>query len=375
MRKLDSHKLYETLKNRLDEDMRDGRVGAAHLLVLQEGEVQCSICQGYLNPDTEQPLREDSIYRLASMTKPVTSIATLIAVEQGLFSLEDNVSKYLPAFEEMYVAKEENGQAVPGELSPVPLRIWHLLAHCNGIMSETALGNKTIDATPHSVQTSLAAVTDYYATQPLAFIPERENGYSGRAAFDVAARIIELRSGMTYAKFLQKYLFDPLGLKDFTYYPTDEQWERMITPTDRADGNGLVTAHFGKRIFESLPLSYTNAGAGLAATMCDYAVFAEMLRHSGRLGDVQILKPETFNELVTRRAPGYFWGLGVYIRPKGEVLPEGAFGWSGAYGTHFWVDPENQITAIYMRCSRWYDSQGCGNIGRQFEKDVMACLE
>lgn len=114
MRKLNSRKLYDTLKNRLDEDMRYGRVGAAHLLVMQEGKVQCRICQGYLNPDTEQPLQEDAIFRLASMTKPVTAIATLIAVEQGLFSLEDKVSKYLPAFEEMYVAREENGQAVPG---------------------------------------------------------------------------------------------------------------------------------------------------------------------------------------------------------------------------------------------------------------------
>jgi len=182
---------------------------------------------------------------------------------------------------------------------------------------------------------------------------------------------------------LKKYIFDPLGLKDFTYHPTDEQWDRMIVPTDKADGNGLVTVNMGKRTFESLPLSYTSAGAGLVSSIRDYAVFAEMLRCKGRSGDVQIFSPELL-EVMTRprvpdstpgRDPVSSWGLGVRVVVKEDVLPVGSFGWSGAYGTHFWVDPVNQITAIYMRASRWYDSHGCGTIGAQFEKDVMACLE
>lgn len=383
MKKLDKERLYKTLKDRLDEDIYWGRVGGAHLLVLQNGEEVASICQGWHNPDTGEKLKEDAIYRLCSMTKPVTGVAVLIAQEQGLLNIEDKVEDYLPDYADMYVGKEVDGKVVPDKKSNVPLRIWHMLSHCNGIMAEVPLGNLMVAATPHEVQTSLASITDYCAKQPLAFEPESYTAYTGRTSFDAVARIIELKSGLTYAEFLDKYIFNPLGLKDFTFYPTEAQWDRMIVPTDKADGNGLVTVNLGKRTFESLPLSYTTAGAGLVASMADYAVFAEMLRNKGRSGNVQIFSPELLETMTKPRVPDgtpgrdpiSSWGLGVRVVVKEDVLPVGSFGWSGAYGTHFWVDPVNEITAIYMRSSRWYDSHGCGTIGAQFERDVMSCLE
>lgn len=383
MKKLNKERLYKTLKERLDEDIYWGRVGGAHLLVLQNGEEAASICQGWHNPDTGEKLKEDAIYRLCSMTKPVTGVAVLIAQEQGLLNIEDKVEDYLPDYADMYVGKEVDGKVVPDKKSNVPLRIWHMLSHCNGIMAEVPLGNLMVAATPHEVQTSLASITDYCAKQPLAFEPESYTAYTGRTSFDAVARIIELKSGLTYAEFLDKYIFNPLGLKDFTFYPTEAQWDRMIVPTDKADGNGLVTVNLGKRTFESLPLSYTTAGAGLVASMADYAVFAEMLRNKGRSGDVQIFSPELLETMTKPRVPDgtpgrdpiSSWGLGVRVVVKEDVLPVGSFGWSGAYGTHFWVDPVNEITAIYMRSSRWYDSHGCGTIGAQFERDVMSCLE
>ena len=383
MKKLNKERLYKPLKDRLDEDMYWGRVGGAHLLVLQNGEEVASICQVWHNPDTGEKLKEDAIYRLCSMTKPVTGVAALIAQEQGLLNIEDKVEDYLPDYSDMYVGKEVDGKVVPDKKSNVPLRIWHMLSHCNGIMAEVPLGNLMVAATPHEVQTSLASITDYCAKQPLAFEPESYTAYTGRTSFDAVARIIELKSGLTYAEFLDKYIFTPLGLKDFTFYPTEAQWDRMIVPTDKADGNGLVTVNLGKRTFESLPLSYTTAGAGLVASMADYAVFAEMLRNKGRSGNVQIFSPELLETMTKPRVPDgtpgrdpvSSWGLGVRVVVKDDVLPVGSFGWSGAYGTHFWVDPVNQITAIYMRSSRWYDSHGCGTIGAQFERDVMSCLE
>ena len=186
-----------------------------------------------------------------------------------------------------------------------------------------------------------------------------------------------------FAQFVQENIFNPLGLKDFTYYPTDEQWERMLMLTDRVGGPGLATVNLGKHIFEAFPLSYTTAGAGLVASMADYAVFAEMLRNRGTYRGVQIVPEERFQEMVTpyvpRETPGRDpvsgWGLGVQLVDGDGVLPKGTFGWSGAYGTHFWVDPVNEITAIYLRGSHWYDSHGCGMIGLQFEKDVASCLE
>ena len=129
MKKLNKEKLESVLRGRLEQEMADYRVSAAHLLVLQEGQLICSICEGYQNWDTKAPLQENTIYRLASMTKPVTAIATLIAEEKGYFKITDRLQDHMPEFAEMYIAKEENGQIVPGEKSKVPLRIWHLLTH------------------------------------------------------------------------------------------------------------------------------------------------------------------------------------------------------------------------------------------------------
>ena len=168
MKKLNKQLLNETLKNRLDADMYWGRVSGAHLLVLQDGEEVCNLCQGWHNPDTGEKLREDAIYRLCSMTKPVTGVAALIAQEQGWFDMNDKVEDYLPDYADMYVGREENGKVVPDRKSNVPLRIWHMLSHCNGIMAEVPLGNMMVAATPHEIQTSLASITDYCAKQPLA---------------------------------------------------------------------------------------------------------------------------------------------------------------------------------------------------------------
>ena len=382
MKKVNRARLEQTLRSRLESDMEQCRISGAQLLVLQEGEQICRLQCGYQDYDTKQPLREDAIFRLASMTKPVTGVAALIAMERGWFDLQDKVSDYLPDFAAMTVGRFENGAVVPDRPSGTPLRIWHLLSHCSGLMSEVPIGNWITAHTPKSAFASLADMVDYTAKQPLAFEPETYTAYTGRVSFDMVARIIELKSGMTYAEFLRKNIFEPLGLHDLTYHPTEEQWSRFIVPTDRASGFDCVTVRLGRHTFEALPLSYTSAGAGLVSTMQDYAVFAELLQNRGTFRGVRIFSPELLDEMTLPRVPDSTpgrdpissWGLGVRVVVHEDVLPVGSFGWSGAYGTHFWVDPVNRITAIYMRCSRWYDSHGCGQIGLQFERDVMSSL-
>jgi len=383
MRKLNSERLEQTLRQRLWDDMDDCRVSAAHLLVLQEGQEVVSICEGYRNWDTKEPLRKDAMYRLASMTKPVTGVAALIAEDKGYFDIHDKLEIYMPEFADMYVAKLENGKVVLDKKSHTPLRIYHLLSHCSGMMAETPLGSQILKATPKAAYRSLEAMVRHTATQPLAFEPETYTAYTSRVSFDIVARIIEMKSGMSYADFIQKNIFDPLGIEDITYHPTDEQWQRMLMLTDRIAGPGLATVNLGRHTHEGLPLTYTSAGAGLTGSMADYAIFGEMLQNGGTYKGVQLFRPERMQELthpyvapdVPGRNPVSSWGLGVRVVDREGVLPIGSFGWSGAYGTHFWVDPVNRITALYMRGSRWYDSHGGGNIAEQFEKDVMSCLE
>jgi len=383
MRKLNKEKLEATLKNRLAHQLEACRVCGAHLLVLQDGQEVCSVLSGYQNWDTKEPLRPDAMYRLASMTKPVTGVAALIAEDKGYFSINDPVADYFPEFADMYVAKKENGRIIPGEKAEIPLRIRHLLTHTSGLLSETPLGLEITMTAPKAAYRSREAMIAFAAAQPLAFQPERCTAYTALVSFDMVAKLIEIKSGMSYPDFLNTYIFAPLGIQDLTYFPTEEQWDRMLMLTDRVGGVDAVTVDLGKHTFEAVPLTYSGAGAGLAGSMADYAKFAEMLRRGGTYNGVQIFSAERLRELTTPyvppeipgRDPFSSWGLGVRVVDREGVLPIGAYGWSGAYGTHFWIDPENRITAIYMRGSRWYDSHGGGNISTQFEQDIMAALE
>lgn len=217
----------------------------------------------------------------------------------------------------------------------------------------------------------------------LTFEPYFETGYSGYFAFDLIALLLERHSGMKYADFIYEYIFKPLGIQNITYAPTTEQWQRVVTMFDKTDGKGGINVDMGEHTFEGFPLSYTCAGAGLMESIEDYFIFAEMLRCGGTYKGKEIVKPDIFKQIYQKYVPMEYmpegaihsWGLGVRVAVNDPVLPDGCWGWSGAYGTHFWIDPVNDITAIYMKNNRWHDSRGCGNTGKQFEADVFASLQ
>ncbi len=383
MKRLNAEKLNTLLQARLEEDITNARISGAQLIVRQNGKKLCHLEIGSQNVITGEPIRKDAIFRMASMTKPVTGVAALVAEDLGLFDINDLVSDYLPNFENMYVAKTQNGEVIAGKKSEVPLRIWHMLAHASGMMAATETGLKLEARKPDEAYQTLACMVEHCSREPLAYEPESYSAYCAYSSFDTVARIIELKSGMEYKDFLKKYIFDPLGMEDTTYTPTEEQWSRLITMTDRMAARKFAAVELGRHTFEGFPLTYTCAGAGLVSTLDDYSKFAQMLLNNGTLGGVRIFAPERINELTKMRIsastpgrdPVSSWGLGVRVVEKEDVLPIGCYGWSGAYGTHFWVDPENKITAVYLRNSRWYDSRGGGNIAIQFEKDVVSCLE
>ena len=263
------------------------------------------------------------------------------------------------------------------------MRLFHLLSHSNGLLCEDDVGNDQMKYIPEFAYESNTMMAEYASANVLlSFEPGEGSAYSAFAGFDVIAGLIEKKSGMTYAEFLKKYLFDPLGLMVTTFIPTEEQWSRMVTVHDvSAYKNDFITVNLGRHTFEKFPLHFTSGGASLVGTLEDYAVFAEMLRGKGEYKGIKILDRDVA-ELMTKcyvpkGTPGRDdytgWGLGVRLVEGGQVLPAGSFGWSGAYGTHFWVDPENDITAIYLKSMRWYD---CGEgTGYEFEKTVMSALK
>ena len=384
MKKIDQNKLNDSLSALIEEEISKAHLAGAAVIVKQSGKTVCELRLGSKNSDTGEPLAERTMFRIASMTKPVTGVACLIGLQKGWFDLHDKLSDYLPIFSDMYVGRMEGGKVVPDHKAKNDIYIYQLLSHCSGLLASDSIGVFQEDHTPLSAYASQAAMVEYCASQTyLSFEPGECTSYSGYAAFDALALIIEQKSGMKYADFVNQYIFRPLGLRDLTFNPTDEQWQRFSAMHDKADCPCTVTVNMGRHTYEQFPLGYTCAGASLSGTIEDYSVFAEMLRRGGEYEGVRIFDEKLLSLMRTPYVPDGTpgrdvydsWGLGVRVAVHNPVLPEGAFGWSGAYGTHFWVDTENEISAVFMKNNRWYDSHGGGETGKMVERAVMEAME
>lgn len=384
MLKLDKNLLEKNIFNSIEKDIENSNIAGAAVIVAQGGNILLDEHIGYSDAMNKKPLYKNSIFRLASMTKPVTAIAALIGVQNGWFDLNDKVSKHFPEFDNMYIGRLENGVVVPDRKPKRDVILQQLLTHNNGFMASSPLYPPQENAMPLSAFENNKAAVDYCLNNTcLTFEPYYNVGYSGYFAFDIIALLIERYSNMKYADFIQKYIFSPLGIKDITYTPSNEQWNRVVCMSDKAVGRGIFNVDMGKHTFENFPLNYTCAGAGLVGSIEDYFKFAEMLRQGGSLNGIKIVDSSLFPLLYKKYVPmeymdegcTYSWGLGVRVTVNDKNLPDGCYGWSGAYGTHFWIDPENDITAIYMKNNRWHDSHGGGSTAEQFERDVMTSFE
>ena len=380
MRKLNAEKLNALVDARVNADIESGKVGGAALCVVQDGEILLHKTYGYQNATTKEPLREDAMYRLASMTKPITAVAALIAEEQGLLSIDDELCKYIPAYAHMKIGHVEEGKAVYDKDAETPITIKHLLSHTSGI-GTLEIGDLAWAQMPADKAQTPEGVMDWFADKMIAFEPYTAQWYSPVVAFVAVARIIEIVSGMDYNAFLKKYLLDPLGMNDTTFAMTEEQKARMIAMHNYTEEQGgFAVPKSVETIFENIPVTQYCGGAGLAATLDDYVKFGEMLTHGGTLGGVRILSPESVNKMGSVQVtdaimgPPQQWGLGVRVITAEYQMPIGCFGWSGAYGTHYWSDPENKITAIYMKNSG-YDGGSGALTSFLYEQDVYASFE
>ena len=382
MKELYAEELRGTLSCWLDARIADATIAGGEILVMQRGERLCHLVRGVADAKSGQVLEPNAMFRLASMTKPVTGLAALVAVRKGYFSLHDEVRRHLPQFGERDVAVIRDGRVVRDHKARSELKIYQLLCHTSGILAETEVGTRLMAAAPRSAFDSIAGMLDYAASQPLAFDPGERTAYTGYASFDAVAHIIEEKSSLAYSEFLQREIFNPLDIHDIAFHLTPEQRGRLVAMHDRTVSGRLAVVEMPEgSVFEGFGPDYECAGAGLAGCMEDFAKIAQMMCDGGSLGGVEIVDAGLFRELarprvpdgVPGRAPNDSWGLGVRVKVHADWLPEGAFGWSGAYGTHFWVDPANRIVAILLRNMRWYDTHGAGRMGVEFEQNVMCC--
>ena len=371
---IDNKKLENTLDKRIYEDIDENRILGANVYISQFGKVLLNTSYGYKTVDKEETLTEDNIFRLASMTKPIVAFAVLKLIEQGEIDLFDRADKFIDGFNDFYIGKIADEKIIADKKAENSIKILHLLTHTSGLGSGEIWTKQYPEMTADDKK-NLKSAVEFYKKTFLSFESYCGNEYSSTAAFDVLARIVEIVSGKTIEEFLQRELFEPLEMVDTTFSPTQKQWNRIVDMHNLVDGKSVAVDMKGC-IFADFPVTYTCGGAGLVSTIKDYAKFAEMLLNYGEYNGKRIISAQCIKSMALSHISEKYiygseaWGLGVRTISDGNRLPKGSFGWSGAYGTHFWVDPMNKIVAIYMKNS-YYDGGSGALTAAHFEEDIM----
>lgn len=380
MRYLNAEKLKENIDKRVFADIAAGNISASALVVNQSGK---EIFRAFYGNELEGemlPIGEGTLFRLASMTKPITAVAALILIDRGLLSLDDEVEKYLPEFGDMQVITEVVGDDVKTAPSPVKPTVKHLLSHSSGIGSGRAITLFTSKATADDKR-DVESYVSFLSRQPLSYVPGKAQEYSGVAAHDVLVAIMQSVIGEDYEQFIKREIFDKCGMKDTFFAPSADQKARIVGMHAKVDGKSVPGWVNEGCTFEDFPSTHYLGGAGMISSLDDYSNFAEMLRAGGVFGGKRIVSEDAVKLMSTPLIPkqimptNWSWGLSVrVITEPGTHLPVGVYGWSGAYGSHFWIDPENEITAVYMKNSR-HDGGSGAVTSYNFELDVYASLE
>jgi len=359
------HRITELMQRHITA----GDFSGAVTLVARNGRVAHLEAQGLMDIESRKPMQKDAIFQIMSMTKPIVGTSIMMMVEEGKVRLTDPVSKFIPEFKDLKVAMplqaagaggagrgataEPRYYTVPAERE---ITIRDLLTHTSGLVSG---GLSSTEARKVAIKgkESLADVIPRLGTVPLDFQPGSRWAYSAQAGMDTLARIVEITSGMPFDKFTKTRIFDPLGMKDTFFYPLEGN-ARLVTRYTRPQGGGALQKAAGLANFQNGV--YFSGGGGLASTAEDYFLFAQMLLNGGQGNGKRLLAPRTVEMMASVHAPDTLQG-----RPRGEgyglsmrvvndpvsrntFLSQGSFGWSGAFGTHFWIDPKEKIVGILM---------------------------
>jgi CubicO group peptidase (beta-lactamase class C family) len=351
-------------------------VGGIVTLVAREGKVVDVHAVGFQDIEAKTPMRPDTIFRIASMTKPITSVAVMMLYEDGKLLLTDPVSKYIPSFKNQRVISNGEGGAAP-VAARREMTIRDLLTHRSGLtysfLNGGTVGNAYRQAgisdgltvTPGTIGDNV----DKLAAAPLVSHPGTAWNYG--LSTDVLGRLVEVVSGTTFDVFLRDRIFKPLGMNDTSFDVPDQKWARLATVYS-PDGSGGIRPMkdpetFGNTVMSPIayykaPKRYFSGGAGLTSTAHDYARFAQMLLNGGELAGVRLLSPKSIELMSSSHTadlpPGAVFGgsdeFGLGFRVVTDLGAsqtlgsEGIFGWSGIYGTTFWVDPKERLVAVVM---------------------------
>jgi CubicO group peptidase (beta-lactamase class C family) len=304
------------------------------------------------------PLTDDTLFRIRSMTKPITSVAAMMLVEENRLRLTDPIAAYIPSFARSRVYVSGDGESMLTAPAARQVQVRNLLMHTAGY--SMGLGDTPVAALHRSrgvavrASSSLATYCDAAAALPLMFEPGTQWQYG--ISTDILGGVIEVASGLSLPAFLQQRIFRPLGMSDTAFQIESSDVARLATLYERKDGALRVIDDTADYL--AAPRA-PSGGGGLISTTHDYLRFATMLMNEGELGGVRLLGPQTVRLMRANHLPpglfatagaGFGLGFGVDATPVGRSLygSNGSFFWSGANRTHFWVDPTNRIVGLLM---------------------------
>jgi CubicO group peptidase (beta-lactamase class C family) len=361
---------------RLDRAMQ-GEIDAGHcagisVMIARHGRIAKAARYGYQTLEGREPLREDAIFRIASMTKPIIAAAMLTLYEEGAWQLDDPVTRFIPEFADLKVMTED-GTLVPLDR---PMRMRHVMSTCAGFAFGPPLGSVNLKVDALYASADLWSGTNDDLISKLAALPlEAQPGTHFRYGLqqEVQGAIIKRITGQTIDVVLEQRIFTPLGMKDTGFGVAPDQRERIAPRYDLDDDLKLVLAA-DQSAFPAV--AGTPAGvtprfllsiAGLYSTAQDYLRFAQMLANEGELDGVRILSPSSVGLMTSNLLPegvpmhflesfagvGYGMNVGVVLDPayadfNGGGVGKGTFYWGGVHGTWFWVDPVNDIVVVGM---------------------------
>jgi len=358
---MDASKLAQ-IADRMNEFVADQQISGSVTLVAHRGRIVHLEAVGRADVENERPMRKDTIFAIASMTKPITATAMMILQDSGKLSVSDPVSKYIPQFHDV---------SIDGNPPNREITIRDLMTHASGIGG----GQRN--------QGSLKRTAELIAEQPLQFQPGSKWKYS--PGLTVCGRVVEVASGQSFDRFLSERIFQPLKMVDTTFHPTPLQRKRLTQLYKPSDDEKSIqaTSHWISQLSEERT---PNPSGGLFSTASDMARFYQMILNGGQLDGERFVSEAAVRrmtnvqtgDLVPGFTPGNGWGLGWCIvrQPQGvtRMLSSGTFGHGGAFGTQGWVDPVRQMIFVLMIQRTGFGNSDASEIRGTFQEIAVQAV-
>lgn len=351
-----------------------GKLPCAITAIMRRGELAFLDVQGHLDVASETSVQEDSLFRIFSMTKIVTSVAAMMLYEEGHFQLDDPIAAYIPAFKDMQVFVGGSADDMQTEPAASPITIRQVMTHTAGFTYAFNNPNDPVESLYEArgldFDTSGSPLSEWVkelAAVPLVFHPGSRWNYS--VATDVLGHFVEVVSGQDLATFFEERICSPLGMTDTSFAVKDEDLPRFCTLYKYKNGDRMSSIETADQSGFRQSVSRYQGGGGLISTAADYLKFLEMMRCRGASGDVRLLGPKTVEFMTMNHLPGDLasmgqprfgevnfegvgFGLGVAVMldpARAQTLSTvGEYNWGGAASTACWVDPKEEISAVYL---------------------------